>query len=193
MHLASVISKYPPRTPPGFRLLQAKFFSRRHQCDRFANAPLARFRSFSRMNPNDEVTSVGGCQLPKELPRFGICLQRFGDVDRQVGDYWSWRVGIVRGCRCETGRREQASSLKFQPPIPIDIRPLARGLPRRDLEGVSVVIKAFDETIDPSEAQRLANGVSAPYAVLYRTVSETPHTAASPHSTSIHPPPPATP
>ena|SRR5438876_7116895 len=71
-----------PRNPPGFRLLQAKFFSRRHQCDRFANAPLARFRSFSRMNPNDEVTSVGGRQLPKELPRFGICLQRFGDVDR---------------------------------------------------------------------------------------------------------------
>ncbi len=111
------------------------------------------------MNPNDEVTSVGGRQLPKELPRFGICLQRFGDVDRKVGDYWSWRVGIVRGCRCETGRREQASSLKFQPPIPIDIRPLTRGLPRRDLEGVSVVIKAFDETVDPSEAQRLTNGV----------------------------------
>src|SRR2546426_7749560 len=88
-----------PRNPPGFRLLQAKFFSRRHQCDRFANAPIARFRSFSHMNPNDEVTSVGGCQLPKELPRFGICLQRFGDVDRQVGDYWSWRVGYVRGCR----------------------------------------------------------------------------------------------
>src|SRR5260370_21509596 len=74
--------KYPPRTPPGFRLLQAKFFSRRLQCDRFAHAPLALFRSFSRMNPNDEVTSVGGRQLPKELPRFGICLQRLGDVDR---------------------------------------------------------------------------------------------------------------
>jgi len=74
--------KYPPGTPPGFRLLQAKFFSRRQQCDRFANTPLARFRSFSRMNPNDEVTSVGGRQLPKELPHFGICLQRFGDVER---------------------------------------------------------------------------------------------------------------
>src|SRR2546429_2447903 len=55
-----------PRNPPGFRLLQAKFFSRRHQCDRFANAPLARFRSFSRMNPNDEVTSVGGRQRSEE-------------------------------------------------------------------------------------------------------------------------------
>jgi MFS family permease len=72
----------PPGMHGGFRLLQAKLFFRRHQCDRFANAPLARFRSFSRMNPNDEVTSVGGCQLPKEPPRFGICLQRFGDVNR---------------------------------------------------------------------------------------------------------------
>src|SRR2546427_6999451 len=59
-----------PRTLPGFRLLQAKLFSGRQQCDRFANAPLARFQSFSCMNPDDEVTSVGGRQLAKEFPRF---------------------------------------------------------------------------------------------------------------------------
>jgi len=151
--------QYPPQTPPGFRLLQSKFFPGRQQRDRFANPPLARFRPPGRVNPNDEVTSVGGRQLPKELPRFGICLQGFGDVGRQLGNYWSRRVGIVRGCGRETGRREQACTLKFPPPIPIDLRPLARGLPRRDLEGVSVVIETFDETVDPSEAERLTNGV----------------------------------
>src|SRR2546430_11153289 len=64
-----------PISPPGFRLLQAKLFPRRQECDRFANAPLARFRSFSHMNPNDEVTSVGGCQLPKEIGR-ASCRER---------------------------------------------------------------------------------------------------------------------
>jgi hypothetical protein len=80
--IANVPRTIPPRTPPGFLLLQAKLFSRRQQCDRLANAPFARFRFFGCMNPNDEVTSVGGRQLPKELPGFGICLQRLGDVDR---------------------------------------------------------------------------------------------------------------
>src|SRR5260370_28672339 len=157
--IANVPRTTPPRTPPGFRLLQAKLFSRRQQCDRFANAPFARFRLFGCMNPNDEVTSVGGRQLPKEFPRFGICLQRLGDVDRQVGDYRSWRVGVARWCRRETRRREQAPRLEFHPPFPIDVRPLARGLSRRDLKGVSVVIETFDKTVDPSEAKRLANGV----------------------------------
>src|SRR3989338_8848765 len=99
--------------PSGFRLLQAKLFSRRQQCDRFANAPFARFRSFSRMNPNDEVTSVGGRQLPKELPRFGICLQLFGGVGREVWDSGWRRVGVVRWGRRETGRRERAGRLEF--------------------------------------------------------------------------------
>src|SRR5712692_1958578 len=51
-------------------LLQAKLFSGRQQCDRFANASFARFQSFSCVNPNDEVTTVGGRQLAKESPCF---------------------------------------------------------------------------------------------------------------------------
>src|SRR5687768_17650372 len=111
------------------------------------------------MEPNDEVTSVGGRQFPKELPRFGICLQRFGDVYGEVGDHRSWRVGVVRWCRRETGRREQAGRLEFSPTFPIDVRPLARGLSRCDLDGVSVVIETFDQAVDPSEAERLTNRV----------------------------------
>jgi hypothetical protein len=111
------------------------------------------------MNPHDEVTSVGGRQLPKEFPRSGIRPQRFGDVGRQVRDYWSWRVGVVRWRGRETGRREQAGRLEFHPPFPIDVRPLARPLSRRNFESISVVIETFDKTVNPSEAKRLTNGV----------------------------------
>ena len=126
--IANVPRTIPGEKPPAFCLLQAKLFSRRQQCDRFANAPSARSRFFGCMNPNDEVTSVSGRQLPQEFPRFGICLQRLGNVDRQVGDYRSWRVGVARWCRRETGRREQAGRLEFHPPFPIDVRPLARAM-----------------------------------------------------------------
>src|SRR4029077_5492173 len=70
---------------------------------------------------------------------------------------------VARRCcslvRRETGRRKQARRLKFQPPFPINVRPLARGLSRRDLESVSVVIETFDKTVDPSETKRLTNCV----------------------------------
>ena len=111
------------------------------------------------MNPHDEVTSVRRRQLAKELPRFEVGLQRFGDVHGQVGDLRSRRVGVVRRRRRQTGRREQAGRLELRPPFAIDVRPLARRLSRCDLDGVSVVIEAFDKTVDPSEAQRLTNRV----------------------------------
>jgi hypothetical protein len=141
------------------RLLQAKLLSSSQQGYRFTNAPGARFRSFSCMNPNDKVTSVSGRQLPEEFPRSGIRPQRCGDVNGQVGDDWSWRVGVARWCGRETGRREQACRLEFHPPFPIDVRPFARRLSRRHLESVSVVIEPFDKTVNPSEAKRLANHV----------------------------------
>jgi hypothetical protein len=43
--------------------------------------------------------------------------------------------------------------------LSIQTRPLAGGLPGRDLESIPIIIEAFDETIDPSEAQRLSNHV----------------------------------
>ena len=41
----------------------------------------------------------------------------------------------------------------------INIGPLARGLARRELAGVAVVVEPLDEAVDPSEAKRFANGV----------------------------------
>src|SRR5258708_281678 len=111
------------------------------------------------MNPNDEVTPVSRLQLAKELPRFGICLQRSAEVRGQVGDRWSPRVAVVRRRRRQTGPIEQAGRLECRPPLSIVVGPLARGLSRCGLEGVSVVIETFDKAVDPSEAQRLTNGV----------------------------------
>src|SRR5947207_12840228 len=73
----------------GIRLLQTELLSRCQQRERFANTPFPGLRPLGRVNPNDEVTAVGWCQLPKELPSLGIGLYRFRDVIRQVGDYRS--------------------------------------------------------------------------------------------------------
>ena len=98
---------------PARVLLQAQLLSGSQQGDRFTNAPGARFRPLRCMNPDDEVTPVGGSQLAKEFPRSGIRPQRFGDVDRQVRDDRPWRVGVVRWRGRETGRRQQAGRLEF--------------------------------------------------------------------------------
>src|SRR5207237_10320049 len=65
MQPQSIHSEYATRTLRGVRLLQAKLFSGRQHCDRFANALFARFQSFRCVNPNDEVTSVGGASSRK--------------------------------------------------------------------------------------------------------------------------------
>src|SRR5438876_4982032 len=65
-------------------LLQAKLFSGRQQCDRFANAPFARFQSFSCVNPNDEVTSVGGRQLAKNSHALEFAFSALAMQSRRV-------------------------------------------------------------------------------------------------------------
>jgi hypothetical protein len=59
-------------------LLQTQLLSGREETDRFANALLPYVRSFRGMNPDDEVTPVGGRKGAKEFPRFGIRPQRSG-------------------------------------------------------------------------------------------------------------------
>ena len=78
------------------QLLQPELLSSSQQGDRFTNAPRARFRLLGHVNPDDEVASVGGRQLPEECPRSGIRPQRSGDVDRELGDDWPRRVGVAR-------------------------------------------------------------------------------------------------
>jgi len=98
------------------------------------------------------MTLVGWRQLLKETRCFRIRLQRFGDAGRQVRDCRSRRV-CVRGWRCcQPGRGEEANPLEFRPAFAIDVRPLAGGLSRRELARVPIVIEAFDEAVDPSEA-----------------------------------------
>src|SRR6516164_8431046 len=65
-----------------FFSLEAKFSASRQQPDRFANPLVPCFRSFGHINPNYELTAVSCRQLPKELPRLVVCLQRLGYEDR---------------------------------------------------------------------------------------------------------------
>src|SRR5258705_10230710 len=103
-------------------LLQTELLSRCQQSERFANTPFPGLRPLGRVNPNDEVAAVGWCQLPKELPGFGIGLYRCRDVSRQLGDYRSRPVGVLGRCGREACRREQAGCLQLCPAPPIDIR-----------------------------------------------------------------------
>src|SRR5437588_397925 len=59
----------------------------------------------------------------------------------------------------QTRRGEQAGRLELRPALAINIGPLARGLARCELAGVAVVVEPLDEAVDPSEAERFANGV----------------------------------
>src|SRR4051812_3071487 len=103
------------------------------------------------MNPNDELTALAWCQRSEELPCFGIRLERFRNVDRQVGNYRLWRVRVFGRRRRETCRSQKAFGFQLRPPSPIGRRPFARGLSRRHLERIPVVVEALDETVDPTE------------------------------------------
>src|SRR5688572_20632566 len=112
---------------------------------------LPRFRAFRDMNPYDELTTLCRNQPAKEFPRFGIGLERLVDVLGQLWDHRFWRVAVARRRGRKTGRRKQFGSLQFTPASPIEVGPLARSPPRRDLEGVSVLIQAPDQAVDPSK------------------------------------------
>src|SRR5882762_1665412 len=138
---------------------QPELLTSREQTDCFANALLPRFRTLGYMDPNHKVTPMRRRQLLKEIPRFRIFLQSFGDVGRQVRNYRPRRIFVAGRRRRETRGVEQAGRLELRPALTIDVRPLAGGLSRRELEGVPVVIETLDQAVDPSEAQRLANRV----------------------------------
>src|SRR5262245_6414339 len=140
-------------------LFWSKFLSSREQTDRFTNALVASLRSLRRVNPRDKITTIAGCELLKKLPSLWVFLEGFSNVLREVGDGRFCGISIVRWCRCKAGLGEQVCRLELGPPFSIQVRPLACGLPRRDLHNVSIVIDAFDQTVDPSEAQRFTNHV----------------------------------
>src|SRR5262249_32931212 len=140
-------------------LLESKFLASREQTDRFANALLACLRTLRRMNPGHEVTTVGRRQFLEKLPSLGVLSESLGDIVRQVRDNWCCGIRIVRRRRCNTGLGEQAGSLELSPPFSIEVRPFACRSSRRHLQGVSIVIDALDQTIDPAEAQRLSNHI----------------------------------
>src|SRR5262245_17861094 len=147
----------PFAVPYASFLLQPKLLPCSQQRDRFANALVARFRSLGHVNPHDVVTAMARCQFLEGLPGAGIRLQRLGDVRRQDRDDRAWRVRVGRRPGRDAGRCEQARRLEFRPPFAIDVRPLTGWLPRRYLDSISIVIEAFDETVNPSETESLAD------------------------------------
>src|SRR5216684_4494448 len=58
----------------------------------------------------------------------------------------------------DPGRGEQAGCLELHPPFAVAVRPWAGGFSRREFEEIPIVVEALDQTVDPSEAQRLADG-----------------------------------
>ena len=111
------------------------------------------------MNPDDEVTTMGGRQFLEKLPSLGVLPESLGDVAGQVRDDRFCGVGIVRWRRYKASLCEQAGGLEISPPFSIEVRPFAGGFSRRDLHSVSIVIESFDQTVDPSEAQGLSNHI----------------------------------
>src|SRR5262249_1018880 len=81
------------------------------------------------------------------------------NVVRQVRDHWVRRVAVVRGRCRQAGGGEQASRFEFRPSFAVTVRPLAGGLSWCELASIPVIIETFDETVHPSEAQRIENRV----------------------------------
>src|SRR6516165_5282969 len=141
------------------RLLQSLLLARCQQCDRFANALCSRVRSLRDVNPNHEITPVRRRQLLKTPPRLRIGSEGLGNVSWQGGDSRLCRVAVVGWCRTQARSGKQASRFKLRPSFAVGVRPLALGLPRRDLESVTLVVEPLDQAVDPAETQRLAHCV----------------------------------
>src|SRR6266508_4175116 len=69
------------------------------------------------------------------------------------------RVALCCWSRTEASGCEHASGLEFVPASPVNVRPFARRLPRSDLDGVAIVVEAFNKTVDPSKTERLRHEV----------------------------------
>ena len=69
------------------------------------------------------------------------------------------RVPVFRGSRGQAGRGKNASRPEFVPASPVDIRPPARRLARRNLDCVAIIVQAFNRAVHRAEAERLAHKV----------------------------------
>lgn len=116
-------------------------------------------RALGGVNPAHKVIPVTGRQILKEAPGFWTCLQCLREIFRQVRNGRRPRVRLGSWRRSESCRSQQSGSFKFSPALAIDCRPLTRGLSRSELARVAIFIEAFDQAIDPSEAERLAHRI----------------------------------
>src|SRR5262249_6575066 len=115
-------------------LFQTELLARREEFNRLANAPFPRLKSLGRVNPDDEITPVRRGKRLKVLPGSEVRLECFGNVGRQLRDRRLRRIAVSRRRRSEARRGKQACRLEFVPASPVDIRPLARRLARRDFD-----------------------------------------------------------
>src|SRR5262245_51473799 len=95
--------------------------------------------------------------------RGGLAAQRLPDVRRDRRE----RRARARGCVAassgrwpvDPGRRQPAVRLQLRVALPVDARPLAVELARRELAGVARLVEAPDQAVDPAEAERLVERV----------------------------------
>src|SRR5574339_1255172 len=104
------------------------------------------------MNPGDKITSISGRERLKERPGLAVGPERRADVRRELGNPGFWRIAVPGGRRCEAGRGEQPGGLKRLPSTRVETGPLARRLPRGDLNRVAVLVGTLDQAVDPAEA-----------------------------------------
>ena len=140
-------------------LLESKLPTRREQTHGLANTPFARLRALRRMNPNDEIAALAGCELLKELPNLVVTSELLGNITWQLRNTRFCGIRMTRRRRCKPRRAEQAFCLELSPSLPIQVGPFACGLSGRDLYRVTLIIDALDQAVDPPEAQCLANHI----------------------------------
>ena len=141
------------------RSLQTEPLASGEQFDRLAKAPFAGLRSLGRVNPHDEITPVRRRKRLKVSPGLEVRLDSSPNVGRQLRNPWTWRIPVSSRSCSQAGRGEEAGRLELVPASPVDVRPLARWLARRDFDRIAIVVQAFDQAVDPPEAERLVHEV----------------------------------